>query len=122
MTTVKSFEDLKRIREEALLKREARATTGRAQIVVGMGTCGIAAGARDTMKTILDEIEQQNLSGMVVTQTGCIGKCEQEPIIEVTLSGGAKVTYRNVTPENARRILQEHVVDGKQVSELMIQG
>ncbi len=119
-TSIKSLEDLKRIREEALKKREAKATSGRAQIIVGMGTCGIAAGARDTMKAILDEIEQQNLSGIVVTQTGCIGKCEYEPIVEVALSGGAKVYYGNVSPDKAKRILQQHVVEGKQVNEFVI--
>ena len=77
MPTVKTLEDLKRIREEALEKRKAKATTGQTQFIVGMGTCGIAAGARDAMKTILDVIEKDNLSGVMVTQTGCIGICEK---------------------------------------------
>ena len=83
MSTVKSLEDLKRIKAEALAKRDAKATSGKAQVIVGMGTCGIAAGARETMKAILEAIETDRLEGIVVTQTGCIGQCEWEPIVEV---------------------------------------
>ncbi len=120
MPQIKSLEELKRLREEALEKRQARTVAGRAQVVVGMGTCGIAAGARDTMKAILEFIEKENLSGVVVTQTGCIGLCEWEPIVEVTVSGGPKVTYGKVDPEKARRIMQEHVVNSRVVEEYVI--
>ncbi len=122
MTTVKSLDDLKRVREEALRKREAKATTGQARVIVSMGTCGIAAGARETMKAILDTIEHDHLSGIVVTQTGCIGKCEYEPIVEVAVGNEAKVIYGHVTPEQARRILSEHVVKGTALREYVIPG
>ncbi len=92
MPTVKTLEDLKRIREQALEKRNAKATTGKVQVIVGMGTCGIAAGARDAMKTILDVIEKDNLSGVLVTQTGCIGVCEKEPIVQVMVGDQPKVS------------------------------
>lgn len=120
MPAIKSLEDLKRIREEALQKREVKTASGQAQVIVGMGTCGIAAGARETMKAILETIQQENLSGIVVTQTGCIGLCEREPIIQVVVGDQAKVTYGKVNPETARRILHDHVVNGKPVEDHII--
>lgn len=122
MSQIKSLEDLKRIREEAIEKRKARATFGNSQVIVGMGTCGIAAGARDTMKAILNEIETQNLEGIVVTQTGCIGLCEREPIVQVIVGENPKVTYGKVTPTVAKRILKEHVLGGKVVQESVIEA
>lgn len=120
MPAVKSLEELKRLKEEALNKRQAKTTSGEAQIVVGMGTCGIAAGARETMKAILDEIEADAISGVVVTQTGCIGLCEWEPIVEVIAGGNPKVTYGKVTASKAREIVKEHVVGGKPVQEYVL--
>ena len=113
MPTIKSLEDLKRVREEALEKRRVKTASGQAQVIVGMGTCGIAAGARDTMKAILSAIEADNLTGIVVTQTGCIGLCEKEPIVQVVIGDQPKVTYGKVTPEVACQILKEHVVGGQ---------
>lgn len=110
MSTIKSLEDLKRAREEALNKKTAKATSGTAQIIVGMGTCGIAAGARDAMKSILDTIESDSINGIIVSQTGCIGLCEKEPIVQVIIGEEPKVTYGKVTPEIAREIVREHVV------------
>lgn len=120
MSTIKSLEDLKRAKEEALKKRELKATSGAAQVIVGMGTCGIAAGARDAMKAILETIEKDAIPGVIVTQTGCIGLCEREPIVQVILGEQPKVTYGKVTPEVARKIMREHVVDGKVVSSNVI--
>lgn len=120
MSQVKSLEELKRLKEKALEKRQAKVTTGQVHIVVGMGTCGIAAGARETMKAILDVIEAENLSGIIVTQTGCIGLCEWEPIVEVTAGGSPKVTYGKVTMEKAKQIMQKHVMEGLVVSEFLI--
>jgi NADP-reducing hydrogenase subunit HndB len=120
MSAIKSLEDLKRLREEALEKRKVKTSEGSAQITVAMGTCGIAAGARDTMKAILNQIETQNLSGIVVTQTGCMGMCEREPIVQVTVGETPKVTYGKVTPEVAERIIAEHVLGGKVVEEYVI--
>ncbi|HWQ05500.1 MAG TPA: (2Fe-2S) ferredoxin domain-containing protein [Longilinea sp.] len=117
MPTIKTLDDLKRIREEALEKRKMKTAAGNIQVVVGMGTCGIAAGARETMKAILETIEKNNLSGITVTQTGCIGLCEREPIVMVTVGEDAKVTYGKVTPDVARRILKEHVGEGKVVED-----
>jgi NADP-reducing hydrogenase subunit HndB len=120
MPAIKSLDDLKRIREEALEKRKAKSLSGNIQVTVAMGTCGIAAGARDTMKAILGQIEAENLSGIIVNQTGCIGLCEHEPIVQVTIGDAPKVTYGNVTPDIARKIMSEHVRAGKILQEYLL--
>ncbi len=120
MTTVKSLEDLKKLREAALEKRALKTASGQVQVIVGMGTCGIAAGARETMKAILDTIEAENLSGITVSQTGCIGLCEKEPIVQVVVGDQAKVTYGKVDPMVARRIMKEHVTGGKPVADHVV--
>jgi NADP-reducing hydrogenase subunit HndB len=120
MASVKSLEDLKRLREDALEKRKVKSASGQAQVIVAMGTCGIAAGARDAMKAILDTIESESLTGIVVSQTGCIGLCEREPIVQVVIGDQPKVTYGKVTPEVARRIMNEHVVKGNVVQDHVI--
>ncbi|MEW5717065.1 MAG: (2Fe-2S) ferredoxin domain-containing protein [Chloroflexota bacterium] len=117
---VKSLEDLKKIKEEALRKREIRNANARAHVTVAMGTCGIAAGARDTMKAVLDAIEKDHIDGVLVTQTGCIGLCEFEPIVDVQVGDAPKVTYGKVSPERARAIIAEHVVGGKPIKEWQI--
>ncbi len=120
MPTVKSLEDLKKLREEALEKRKLKTASGNVQITVAMGTCGIAAGARETMKAILDTIETQNLTGITVTQTGCMGLCEKEPIVQVAVGDQPKVTYGKVNALAAKRIMQQHVVNGKPVEDMVI--
>lgn len=120
MPAVKSPEDLKRLKAEALEKRKAQAATGRAQITVGMGTCGIAVGARDTKKAILEVIEEEDLSDAFVAQTGCVGLCEWEPIVEVVIGNQPKVTYGKVSPGKARQIMQEHVMRSKIIPEYLI--
>jgi NADP-reducing hydrogenase subunit HndB len=122
MPSVKSLEDLKRIREEALKKRQIKEESGEIQIVVGMGTPGIAAGARDTMKAILAFIEANALSGIVVRQTGNIGLDSWEPIVQVQKATEPKVTYGKVTPDVVNRIMQEHVIGGKIVEDYVIES
>ena len=120
MAPIKSLDDLKRVREEALEKRRVKSASGQAQVIVGMGTCGIAAGARDTMKAILEYIEQSGITGVLVTQTGCIGLCEKEPIVQIVIGDQPKITYGKVNPAVARRIMHEHVEDGKIVDDHVI--
>ena len=122
MATVKSLDDLKRIREEALRKQQLKETSGKTEVIVGMGTVGIAAGARETLKAIMDMIESENLSDIIVRQTGNVGLDSFEPIVQVVLPGEEKVTYGKVSPEIARRILREHVLDGKIVTEYVIES
>lgn len=121
MPTIKSLDDLKRIREEALEKRKVKTASGQVQVIVGMGTCGIAAGARDAMKAILETIQNENLEGVVVSQTGCIGLCEKEPIVQVVIGDQPKVTYGKVSPDVARQIMKEHVKNGNVVKDFVIQ-
>lgn len=121
MPAIKSLDELKRVREEALQKKQLKAAPGSIQVIVAMGTCGIAAGARDTMKSILTYIENEKVSGVTVTQTGCIGLCEQEPIIQVVLGDQPKVMYGKVDTQVAQRIMKQHVQNGQPVKEYIIQ-
>ncbi len=120
MNAIKSLDDLNKIRDAALEKRKISENSGSTQVIVGMGTCGIAAGARGTMKSVLDFIETNKLENVIVTQTGCIGLCEQEPILQVVLSGEEKVTYGKVDSKVAEKIMKEHVNDGKVVKDHVI--
>jgi len=120
MNAIKSLDDLKRVRDEALKKRKAAETSGVIQVTVGMGTCGIAVGARETMKAVLEYIEENNLPNIAVTKTGCIGLCEQEPIMQVVLIEKEKVTYGKVSPNIAKKIMLDHVKNGKVVEEHVI--
>ncbi|MDD4337357.1 MAG: (2Fe-2S) ferredoxin domain-containing protein [Firmicutes bacterium] len=117
---MKSLNDLKKIKERAQAMTELREGTEETRIVVGMGTCGIAAGARDTLAAVVDEINTRKLRHVAVTQTGCIGMCEYEPIVDVIRQGEPKVTYGRVTPEKARQIIASHVVNGQVVGDLVI--
>ena len=121
MPAIKSLDELKRIREEALQKKQLKATPGNIQVIVAMGTCGIAAGARDTMKSVLNFIETERVSGVTVTQTGCIGLCEQEPIVQVVLGDQPKVVYGKVDAHVAEEIMKQHVQNGQPVKENIIQ-
>jgi (2Fe-2S) ferredoxin len=121
MPAIKSLEELRRIREEALQKKQMKAAPGNVQVIVAMGTCGIAAGARDTMKSVLNFIETEKISGVSVTQTGCIGRCEEEPILQVVLGDQPKVMYGKVDAQTAQRIMKQHVQNGQPVKENIIQ-
>ncbi|HEY3312903.1 MAG TPA: (2Fe-2S) ferredoxin domain-containing protein [Anaerolineales bacterium] len=120
MPTVKSLEDLKRIREEALQKREIKSTPGSIQIIVGMGTPGIAAGARETLKAILGFIEEKHLTNIIVRQTGNIGMDSLEPIVQVLVGETPSVTYGKVTPFVALQIMEQHVLGGKVVNDYVV--
>jgi NADP-reducing hydrogenase subunit HndB len=117
MPAIKSLEELKRVREEALQKKQVKAASGDVQVIVAMGTCGIAAGARETMKSVLNYIETNNLSGITVTQTGCMGMCEEEPILQVVAGTSPKVVYGKVTAEVAEQIMKQHVQNGTPVKD-----
>lgn len=120
MPTVKSLEDLKKIREEALKKREIKSAPGSIQLVVGMGTPGIAAGARETLKEILGIIEEKQLPNIIVRQTGNIGLDSWEPIVQVLVGDAAPVTYGKVTPFVARQIMEQHVLGGKVLNDHVV--
>lgn len=119
MDKIKSLDDLKKLREEAQKTTSTREET-ETQIIVGMGTCGIAAGAREVMNAILEEISKRELTDVNVTQTGCIGMCEKEVLVDVQLKGRERVTYGNVTPQDIPRIIVNHVINGQVVNELVV--
>lgn len=122
MPTIKSLEDLKRIREEAKKKEELKATTGKTEIVVGMGTVGIAAGARETLKAILDYVDHNHMENIIIRQTGNIGIDSFEPVVQVILPGAEKVTYGRVSPEIVKIIMEEHILKGNICSDYKVEG
>jgi len=114
---LKSLEELKKIRESAQQMMHLREGDDAVRIVVGMGTCGIAAGARETM----DELQKRNLSDIVVTQTGCVGLCEKEPLVDIIRTGQPRVTYGYVNGDKARQIIASHVVNNQIIGEWVVQ-
>ena len=116
---MKSLEDLKKMREAALKKVEMREGGKDYRVVVGMATCGIAAGARPVLNKLVEETADKNYN-CVVTQTGCIGMCVYEPIVEVYGKDGSHTTYVHVDQEKAVKILEEHVGKGHVVEEYTV--
>ena len=119
---MKTLAELEAIRERMRGKVAVRETSDNTtRIVVGMATCGIAAGARPVLNTIVEEVANMGLSETVtVTQTGCIGLCQYEPIVEVYQTGKDKVTYVKMDSEKAKKVLEEHIKGGKVVSDYTI--
>jgi NADP-reducing hydrogenase subunit HndB len=115
MPQVKSLEDLKRIREEAQKDIRVRLKTG-TTITVGMGTCGIAAGARETMLAILEELRKREIDAHVTT-VGCIGMCSKEPLVDIEQAGYPRITYGNVHPDRVSRLIEEHLKKGNVIQE-----
>jgi NADP-reducing hydrogenase subunit HndB len=115
MPKLKSLDDLRRLREEAQRAISIRQQT-ETKITVGMGTCGIAAGARETMQAILQELESRNIEAHVAT-VGCIGMCSKEPLVDVEQAGKPRITYANVHPDMVPRLIQQHLLKGTVVEE-----
>lgn len=120
---MKSLEELKAIREKMqgqVGMRSESATDTR--VVVGMATCGIASGARPVLTALSDAVAQKKIENVIVTQTGCIGLCQYEPIVEVIAPGKEKVTYVKMTPEKALEVVEQHLIRGQVVTEYTIQN
>ena len=118
---MKSLEELAALRERMknnVAMRQDNSTATR--VVVGMATCGIAAGARPVLTAFVEEVNRRGLKDVVVTQAGCIGMCKMEPIVEVFQPGKEKVTYVKMTPEKVARIVTEHLVNGSPVTEYTV--
>lgn len=121
MSKVKTLEELQAIRDKVRENMNVRGDHEDAvRVVVGMATCGIAAGARPVLNALADEVAKRRLDNVTVTQTGCIGMCQYEPIVEVFAPGKEKVTYVKVTPEMVPRIVADHLVNGNPVTEYTI--
>ena len=117
---MKSVEELKAIRESMQNNVGLRDDDKSIRIVVGMATCGITAGARPVLAAFTEEVAKRGLQNVMVTQTGCIGICQYEPVVEVFEPDGSKTTYVKMTPEKVARIVTEHLVNGKAVEEYTI--
>ena len=117
MITLQQLSDIKAKTQQSESMTPARDKT---RVVVGMATCGISAVARPVLESIKDEIAKRNLTDVLVFQTGCIGACIREPMIEVSVPGEEKVTYVNVTAEMIPKIVSEHFVNGSVVTEYTI--
>ncbi len=118
---MKSLAELAAIREQMKDKVSIRTGSGAVRVVVGMATCGISAGARPVLSTFVEEVTNNGLGDKVmVTQTGCIGICQYEPVVEIYEDGKDKVTYVKMTPDKAKRVVEEHLKGGKPVEEYLI--
>lgn len=118
---MKSLAELEAIRQKTLERINLRREDDQSvRVVVGMATCGIAAGARPVMLAFMDEIAKRGLNNVTVSQTGCIGMCRLEPMVDVYLPGQEKVTYVHMTAEKVGRIVAEHIVNGQPVEEYTI--
>lgn len=115
---MKTLAELAAIRDKMKDKVAMREGTNDVRIVVGMATCGIAAGARPVLNAFVEQVANKGLGSTVtVSQTGCIGICQYEPVVEVYKAGEEKVTYVNMTPDKVAKIIDEHIKGGKVVSE-----
>ena len=113
-----TLEDLRNLREQKKRDLNKRDTTGKEmQIIVGMGTCGIAAGAKKSLDTFISELDVHNLDNVAVTQTGCMGLCYVEPTVEVIVPGMPSVIYGQVDEETAKKIIHDHLMRQKMVSD-----
>lgn len=118
---MKSLAELKAIRDRMQSKIVLRKGTAAKRVVVGMATCGIAAGARPVLNAFVEQVNEKDLvANVTVTQTGCVGLCQYEPIVEVYETGKDKVTYVNMTVEKVARVVDEHLKGGKPVAEYTI--
>lgn len=118
---MKTLEELMAIKARAEKQMNVREEEGAGiRIVVGMATCGIAAGARPVLGGFVEEVAKRGLKNVSVNQTGCIGMCQYEPIVEVLEPGKEKVTYVKVTPEMVARIVSDHLVNGNPVGEFTV--
>ena len=115
MAKLKNIEELKKIRDEAQRELGVRRQTG-TRIIIGMGTCGIAAGAREVMQAFLKELADRQIEAHLET-VGCVGMCAQEPLVDIEQAGKSRVRYANINPENVPYLVEEHLVNGRVVRE-----
>ena len=118
---MKSLAELQALRDSMKAKIGVRDDAeGNIRVVVGMATCGIAAGARPVLAAFTEEVSKRNLQNVTIAQTGCIGICQYEPVVEVYEPGKEKVTYVKMTPEKAKEVIEKHIKGGKVIEEYTI--
>ncbi|MEJ2164265.1 MAG: (2Fe-2S) ferredoxin domain-containing protein [Desulfobacterales bacterium] len=118
MPRIMTIEDFKKLREEARRDIRVRSQTG-TKIIIGMGTCGIAAGARESMRAILEELNKRKIDAHVTT-VGCIGMCAFEPLVDIEQAGGSRITYGNIHPEKVPRLIDEHLIQGRVIDDWVV--
>lgn len=118
MPKIKSLQELQQLRQQLQKDIQAR-TEAAATITVGMGTCGIAAGAREVMQAILEELDNRGIDAHVTT-VGCIGMCSREPLVDIQQGDEPRVTYGNISPDQVPRLIDEHLVQGNVVEEWVV--
>ena len=114
-----TIDELRKMRESSKRNLSLREGDFRGKLIVHLGTCGIAAGAREIMNTFLDEIDKKEITDIMFTSTGCAGLCSEEPMITVEIEDSAPVRYGKLTPEKAAKIMDEHIIGGKIVKEFV---
>ena len=119
MAKITSLEYLRKIKASATDQTSAR-SEGKTRIIIGLGTCGIAAGARAVMEAVLEELGKRGLKDVSVEGTGCIGMCQQEPLLDVIRPGEPRITYGRVTVQDVPRIVSDHLVNGRIVEDRLI--
>ncbi len=119
MPKINCLEDLQKIKASASDMTSAR-SGNRTRIIVGLGTCGIAAGGREVMEAIAQELKKQGLTDVSLETTGCIGMCQQEPLVDVIRPGEPRITYGRMNPETGVLVVSEHIVKGNIVAENVI--
>ncbi len=118
---MKSLAELQAIRDKAKFELNMRHENPNAvRVLVGMATCGIAAGARPVLNAFTEEVAKRNLQDVTITQTGCIGICQFEPVVEIEIPGEDKVTYVKMTPEKVAKVVNDHIVNRNVVTEYTI--
>ena len=113
-----NLDDLRKLRDAKKGEMQKRVTDGKEiEVIIGMGTCGIASGAKDTLDAFIDELDKKGIKNVIVKQTGCMGFCANEPTVEIHVPGMAETIYGNVDSTVARRIISDHIVNKKLVSD-----
>ena len=119
MPKISNLEELKKLREKSIAVTAAR-KEGKFRVIIGLGTCGIAAGGRKIMEVAMEEISKRGLKDVSVETTGCIGMCQNEPLMDIVRPGEPRVTYGTLKPEDVPRIIADHLVNGNVVEEKVI--
>lgn len=119
MPKINNLEELRKLRDKSISETAAR-KEGRFRVIIGLGTCGIAAGGRKIMEAAMEEIAKRGLKDVSVETTGCIGMCQNEPLMDIVRPGEPRVTYGNLKPEDVPRIIADHLVNGNIVEEKVI--
>jgi (2Fe-2S) ferredoxin len=124
MTMIKSLDELKTLRDKYKGSVDMRSNANeenRIRIAVGMATCGIASGSRETINSIVEEVKAQGLSNVSVVQTGCLGYCYAEPVVEISMPGKESVLYGNINAQKAKELIDRHVKKGEPITDWVIE-